>query len=343
VANGADVNTGTSEDDHPLSPLYWALGHAGNLPLATWLLETGANPNDGESLYHATELGHPDGVKLLLAHGADPKGTNALPRAMDFDSAEMVALLLRGGADPNEGSDAWTAGTGVQHGVPVLHQAARRMNSGAVLDLLLDHGADGTATWNGHSAYVFARVFGNFDLAQRLEERGQTTPLTKVEDMLAAAAIGETSIGFIDPAKVPDPYRNILREVLHLPGKLAHLRALVAIGMEWDRPDSEGITPVQAAGWAGLPDVMGYFLKLAPDLGHVNGYGGTLLGTIIHGSENNPNRADGDYVTCLRLALEEGVALPKRAIDMAGDEAVRAFLADWANRKPGQVVEHGPA
>ena len=342
VVNGADVNRGTSDGNHPLSPLYWALGHAGNLPLAEWLLENGATPNDGESLYLATELGHADGLKLLLAHGADPKGTNALPRAMDFDNAEMVTLLLLAGADPNEGSDAWTAGTGIQRGVPVLHQAARRMNSGAVLDIFLDHGADGSATWQGHSAYAFARVFGNADLAKRIEDRGQATPLSDVEDMLAQAATGTAPTAYIDTAKVPDAYRNILREVLHLPGKLPHLKALVAMGMEWDRPDAEGITPVQAAGWSGLPDVMAYFLKLSPNLGHVNAYGGTLLSTIIHGSENNPNRADGDYIECLRRALEEGVALPKRAIDMAGDDGVRAFLADWAKRKPGQVVAHGP-
>jgi ankyrin repeat protein len=270
IANGADVNVGSVEDGAPLSPLYWALGHAGNIPLAAWLLDAGANPNDGESLYHATELGHVDGVKLLLAYGADPKGTNALPRAMDFDNAEMVKMLLNAGADPNEGTDAWTAGTGIQHGVPVLHQAARRMNSVAVLDLLLDHGADAAATWNGRSAYAFAKVFGNDDLIQRIEARGQTTALSDIEQMLAVAATGQRPDGYIDTAKVPDVYRNILREILHLPGKLTHLKALVAIGMEWDRPDGEGITPVQAAGWNGLPDVLGYFLGLAPDLGHVN-------------------------------------------------------------------------
>jgi hypothetical protein len=76
----------------------------------------------------------------------------------------------------------------------------------------------------------------------------------------------------------------------------------------FDTPDGEGLTPVQIAGWEGLPDIMAYLLSLKPDLGHINGYGGTLLSTILHGSENNPNRSGRDYVTCLRLALEEGVA-----------------------------------
>lgn len=341
VANGADLNAPSLETGSPLSPLYWALGHAGNLELAGWLLENGADPNDGESLYHATELGHADGVKLLLANGCDPIGTNALPRAMDFDSAEMVALLLNGGADPNEGSDAWTQGTGIERGVPVLHQAARRMNSGPVLDLLLDNGAEPAATWKGHSAYAFAAVFGNAELVARIEKRGLQTPLTPIEQMLATAAKGEVPEGYIDTAKLPEAYRDILREILHLPGKLPHMKALVAIGMEWDRPDAEGVTPVQAAGWCGLPDVMGYFLKLSPNLGHVNSYGGTLFSTILHGADNNPLRGDGDYLGCLKLALEAGVALPRRALEASGNAEIAAFLQDWAAAKPGQVVAHG--
>ena len=59
-AHGADVNDSFMFDGStdPLSALYGALGHAGNLPLARWLLDHGAEPNDNESLYHATELGH---------------------------------------------------------------------------------------------------------------------------------------------------------------------------------------------------------------------------------------------------------------------------------------------
>ena len=331
VAHGADVNAGD------LSPLYQALGHAGNMPLARWLLAAGANPNDNESLYHATELGHADGVRLLLSHGADPKGTNALARALDFDNLEMVEALLIGGADPNEGADALVRGSGI----PALHQAARRMTSANVLDVLLDHGADVGGTWNGHSAYAFAKVFGNAALATRIEVRGQAAVLSDIENMLATAATGEVPQGFVDMAKLPEAYRDILREILHLPKKLDHLKALVAIGVEWDRPDAQGVTPVQAAGWSGLPDVMEYFLSLSPNLGHVNKHGGTLLGTIIHGSENNPIRAGADYVSCLKLVLEHGVALPEGTIKMAGRNDLRAIMEQWARDRPGQVVAHG--
>ena len=341
VANGADVNAGSVENGEPLSPLYWALGHAGNLPLAGWLLDHGANPNDGESLYHSTELGDADGLKLLLDHGAMPQGTNALPRAMDFDNAEMVGLLLKAGADPNEGSDAWSKKTGNKCGAPALHHAALRMNTAPVLDLLLDHDADPAATKDGLSAYAYARVFGNDALSEKIEALGLQTPLSDLETMLATAATGQVPEGYVDTAKVPAAYRYIINEVLAQPNKLAHLKALVAIGFEWDMPNKQGVTPVQLAGWHGLPDVMGYFLKLAPDLGHVNGYGGTLLGTILHGSQHNPDRSTADHLTCLRMVLEHGVALPKRAIEFAGRDDLRDVMMQWAKEKPGQVVEHG--
>jgi len=43
----------------------------------------------------------------------------------------------------------------------------------------------------------------------------------------------------------------------------------------------------------------------------------------------------------MRLALEAGVALPRKALKNAGPDELRAFLEEWAAAHPGQVVEHG--
>ena len=346
VANGADVNDAMPagpDTDHGLSALYGAIGHADNMRLGRWLLEHGASPNDGESLYHATELGHHEGLKMLLEHGADPKGTNALLRAMDFHDHEAVRMLLDAGAEPDD-FDGTPVGGERPWVVPALHQAARRMSDARMIALLLDAGADPKRTFEGCSAYGHARVFGNRALARAIEARGGAPDLTPEEELLSKAGDGEDTVGiYVDPARLPDAYRNVVRTILHLPGKLDHVKRLVALGVEYDLPDMEGLTPVQAAGWEGLPEVMGYFLQLKPDLSHVNVYGGTLLSTIIHGSENNPDRTERDHVGCLRLALEEGVALPRRAIELAGEPEVAAFLADWAEARPGQVIDGGVA
>ena len=344
VKNGADVNDGYPHSPgvyHLLSALYGAIGHANNMVLGRWLLEHGANPNDNESLYHATELGHHEGLKMLLEHGADPRGTNAALRAMDFHDVEAVRMLLDAGALADEFNDEEVGGE-PPWVVPALHQAARRMCRRDMIDLLLDAGANPNRTFEGVSPYEYARIFGNTELAAALEARGFATPLKGVIAQMARLADGmETDGAYLDPAKMPDAARNIIRLILHLPGKLPHIKRLVAAGAEYDRPDEAGITPVQIAGWEGLPEIMSYLLSLKPDLGHVNGYGGTLLSTIIHGSENAPDRVGRDHIACLELALNEGVALPRRAIELAGDPNVAAFLADWGEAHPGQVVEVG--
>jgi hypothetical protein len=81
--------------------------------------------------------------------------------------------------------------------------------------------------------------------------------------------------------------------------------------------------------------------KPRPDLSHVNKNGSRFLSTILHGADHNPQQAGGDYIGCLRIAMEHGVALPRRAIDASGSQEIRAFLQQWVERMLGQVVEHG--
>ncbi len=345
VANGADVNDSyrySPETDHRLSALYGAIGYANNMVLGKWLLEHGANPNDGESLYHSTELGHHDGLRMLLKHGADPKGTNALLRAIDFNDHVAVRLLLDHGAKVEEYDDSNVGGE-EPYVIPAIHQAARRMAGPEIIRLLLDAGADPQREFKGATGYSAAMVYGNTVLEAEIEARGLTTDLSDTEKRLAAACMNDAMHPdlFINPELIPAAYQDLISELAHSQDNLMHIQNLVSLGVYYDRPNAEGLTPVQLAGWRGDWVVMEYFLSLRPDLSHVNGYGGTLLSTIIHGSENCQLGGDVDYIKCLELALDEGVALPKRAIEFAGQEAIASFLSDWAEAHPGQVVEHG--
>ncbi len=342
VTHGADVNDGYPHEpgsDHLLSALYGAIGHANNVVLGQWLLDRGANPNDNESLYHATELGHHDGLRMLLEAGADPTGTNALFRAMDFHDHTAVRLLLEHGAQPDD-FNAGEVGGESPWVIPALQQAARRGSDAEMVALLLQAGARTDRLYQGVSAYAMARVFGHHAVAGALEAHGAATPLSREEALMARAADGLDSPGeYIDPETLPPAYANLLRDMVHLPDKLAHMKRLVALGLPYDRPDDhERITPTHIAGWEGLPEVLTWLLRLKPDLTHVNGYGGTLLSTILHGSENAPERADRDHIACLEITLTHGLALPRAEITGAGREDVRAFLEDWAERYPGQVV-----
>ena len=103
IADGADVNQhihsrwppgSLSEPDQscPLSTLYGAAGSNHDPALTRLLLDAGANPNDGESLYHSLE--NPACTRLLLEHGARIAESNAIYRSIDLDDDTALKLLL---------------------------------------------------------------------------------------------------------------------------------------------------------------------------------------------------------------------------------------------------------
>lgn len=340
VAAGADVNDGyvaMSDTDGKLSALYGAIGHADNMVLGQWLLDQGANPDDGESLYHACELPHAEGVRMLLAAGADPAGTNALLRALDFEDMEKWQMLIAAGAGQaagcNDPKTPWLS--------DALPHAARRMRGRKAAELLLAAGADPSARHQGMTPYALARAFGNTAVAEAIVQAGGDMSLTKTEAIFAVAAEGQAQKDvYINPETLPTPLQNIIPDLISLPKRLNHIKQLVALGVEFDRPNAANVTPVQLAGWEGNAELLAFFISLSPDLAHINGYGGTLLSTIIHGSENCQQRKTRDHIACARQGLEHGLALPRWAISMAADEAMLAFLQDWAMIYPSQVTEH---
>ncbi len=345
VVHGADVNDSYAPDpgtDHRLSALYGALGHAGNLPLAAWLLEHGADPNDNESLYHAAELGHADGLRLLLRHGARPAGTNALARVLDFDLFEGAALLLDHGADPNEDVADHPSGEPPVV-IPALHQAARRGRDARFAHLLLKHGADPTARWEGHSAYGMARIYGNASFAEALEQAGHATPLGPAEILLAACADGTVPPDRPLASMALGPEEaQVLNRIIVDPGRLDHARRLVAAGLEPNLTDELEMPALHHAGWSGLPEALSWLLTLNPLLSHVNGYGGDLLHTIMHGSENAPKGLAGqDHAACARAALDAGMVLRPSHLRGIAADPVMAVLHAWAEDHPGSIAEEG--
>jgi len=187
------------------------------------------------------------------------------------------------------------------------------------------------------TACALARAHGQNAAADLLAAAGAP------RDMPEAVARLSEGRGPINPERLPLRLRSLANDLAGTANALPQLKSLVAAGLEWDAKDPYGMTPVQTAGWFGLAEKMGYLLSLKPDLSHVNGHRGTLLSTIIHGSENAPTKTGQDHIACLELALREGVALPEPALRFAGREDVVTFLEDWAARYPSQVTAHGIA
>jgi hypothetical protein len=91
LARGADPNASFTNEYGAMSAVYGAAGVRHDPGLTRLLLEAGADPNDGEWLYHATEAPETPCLAVLLEHGARPEGTAALAHAIDDDRSSTCA------------------------------------------------------------------------------------------------------------------------------------------------------------------------------------------------------------------------------------------------------------
>lgn len=303
---GADPNTAYNDKRWPQNPLpclYAAVGLNNNAPLGLLLLKAGANPNDGESLYHSTE--HPDLTcfKMLLENGAVPAGSNALKHLLDYESIEGVRLLLAAGADPNQVNPA---------GETALHWAVKRCRSAAIVAMLLDAGANCEAkAHDGRTAYAFAALNGQVETAALLKNRGANTQLSERDALVAACVIADKTKldGLIANAKtllpLPVSYGPLLPEFASIHQTNAVL-ALLALGVPIDARGAMGGTALHWACWKGYADITKLLLsKGAPLNVEDTTFHGTPAGWFSHGVRNSgiPNP---DYPEVARLLIAAG-------------------------------------
>ena len=156
---GASANASITVCDilkSPLPALYFACTYR-NLQVVELLLEHGADPNDGESLFGAAELNHRDCLDLFKAYGADLSSRHPHRDSTPlyfvaghkqysplFKSSQLgIRWLLENGADPNVASYVKTQANG-EPGISEmpLHRVAAYGKSAAVAKLLLYHGAN---------------------------------------------------------------------------------------------------------------------------------------------------------------------------------------------------------
>jgi len=340
LAAGADVNAGFAAEpgsEHQLTALYGAIGHAGNLPLAAALLRHGADPNDNESLYHATELDSLDGVRLLFAHGAEIGRTNAFYRMLDRESADGVRLFLAHGGDVNAPLYAHP-GDDRHDDRNALHHAIIRGRSGDIGRILLEAGADTSATFDGRSPYALAVACGNRSMAQMLEARGLATPLSPAERFLACIADEDAAGARAVRAAHPGLWSTLSAQDLGRPTELAMdaeklpmLRLMVELGFDPDHKGESDMPPIHAAAWWGHVATVEMYLEIGVELEGVNMFGGTALGTAIHGSVNCPGADQGDYERCVRSLLAAGARImPDHGHLEMGTDAVTVLVeAAW--------------
>jgi ankyrin repeat protein len=318
LGRGADPNVTFTNEYGEMSALYGAAGVVHDPELTRALLEAGADPNDGESLYHATEAADPACVRLLLDHGAQTTETAALAHAIDYDRIEHVRLLLEAGADPNEGDGA------------LLVHAVRRGCAVETVRLLAASGAEldrrggewSTPPEQYRTAYQNAVLRGRQDLANLLAELGASTEVASEDVAVAALARGER------PAKpLPTELEADAQEVLILAALRGRLESIVdALGPNFFGHVGGGPpgTLLHHACWVGNPDVVRRLLELKADpVARSGAEYDTPMAWAALGSQSHA-LAGRDYLSVVKQLLAAGAELEARFVEVA-----EGPLADW--------------
>ena len=310
LAQGADANAALVDPaapDDPLPVLYGATARAQSPEIVQLLLQAGAEPNDGESLYHATEVGDRRILAALVQAGARWRGTNALLRQLDHDDLDGLRQALALGADPNEpGPD----------GLCALHHAVVRGRDLACAQLLVQHGADPARTdAQGRTPAWHAARTGDGDTLRWLRSlTGEPAPLAH-EAFLAACAAADGAAARAHLTLHPGTMQTLAPADLRLlpdqaqRGRHASVQLMLALGWPVATPGDWDGSALNQAAFRGDAPLVRLLLQHGARWHEPNGFGGNALGACLHAACHRPDAA-GDYAAVLQLLLDDGAPAP---------------------------------
>ena len=279
-----------------LSALYGAAGVAHEPRMTALLLERGASPDDGESVYHACESRDHTCLRLLLDAGARVDGTNAVAHMLDYDDLDGLRLLLDAGA--------------TELGGTIMHALARD-RSHAHVELLLVSGAPVPP-----NAATLAVRRGRSDLAGLL---GEPSP-SPADELLGAVRRGDGAAVDEVLARHPGLLDSLGRgdhDVLvhaagtgNRPAVELMLRLGFPVGV---RSEEFNETPLHAAAWYGKADIVRVLLDHGADPNAEAGppFGGAPLDWAARGSRDADqtvlaSSSTGDHAATVELLLAAG-------------------------------------
>ena len=354
LRSGADPNAsvpnrwpGTAPDAPRLTALYGAAGLNQDPEMTQLLLHAGADPNDGESLYHSLE--NPLCTKLLLDAGAPVAGTNALYRALDFANPAPLRLLLAAGADPNE---AATGSPASDWRAPLLW-AIRRRRSPAHMAALIGAGADPAVQLaDGTGAYALALRYGLPEVADILQRIGCAEALSEDDRFVAACAAADEDAARLVLARRPDLPGALADAQLRLLPELAALgrtdavRLMVRLGWpvavrggDWDA------SALNHAVFRGDAALTRFLLEHGARWTERHGFGDDVCGTLSWATANEPDHAEGDWLGCAAALRAHGMpaAQPGGTGGVLVDGRPRQFSPEVAEFLLGADVQRATA
>ena len=323
---GADPNQSWRDRDTDplLSSLYGAAGKNHDAELTRMLLESGANPADGESLYHSIETDDHTCMRLLLEAGARVEGSNALHHQLDKDDIEGLRLLLQYTKDVNDPQS--------EIGRPLLW-AIRRRRSPEHLKALLAAGADPKVkTKDGVSAYLFAVQFGLTEIALLLRDAGSEAVLSVEDQFLSACARVDRAEARRLLAAQPDIFSRMseaqLRQLPNLTETRSNddaVRFMVELGWPISvRGGDWSASALNLAVFSGNAELTRFLLEHGSSWTERHGFEGDAGGILGWASRNEP--PGGDWVGCAKALVDHGMPIPVKLDDYS--QEVAAFFSE---------------
>lgn len=338
---GADPNTSHNfqqGENSPLSVLYGATCQSVHEGIARLLLEKGAKPDDGESVYHATQLDLRNMLDLLVQNGADisfknphwgntPLYFNAGHRLSDSGYERAMRgceWLLEHGADPNVRS--------YECQETPLFPAARNANV-RLAAALLKHGADpNVKNEDGLTPYMFAVVLSP-DVADLLAAARADTSLPPQAQFLADCASGKTAKvraalkakpDLID--ELGDKARSSIVKLAEL-GNTKGVKACLDAGIPIDSTGKDKATALHYACYCQWPETALLLIQRGAPLELQDAtYNGTPLGWALEGFLWNRN-PKGDGISIVKALLAAS----------ASDENLRSRLESDNGENPAMI------
>lgn len=320
---GADPNEVHHNEYGAISVLYGAAGVAHNPDATRLLLNHGADPDDGESVYHACEADDTTCLQILLDAGATIRNTNALNNAIR-DANKVRVLLEHGDLRPSD---------------PELRDALLHAIHDDVAQLLTAHGAALDARDDdGLTPYGRAARRGDVSLMALLERAGAPTDLDPIAEWLGAVLRGDGDHAARCLATEPDlpkRLRSSDRELLPIwasAGEDAGVARLLDAGVPLDARGVDGGTALHYAALWGRASTVALLLDRGAEVDLRSGSRfapGTALDWIAWGPRELPGaneRLDG-YLESARILLDAGAHVTAGMIDRSADD-VAILLED---------------
>ena len=260
-----------------------------------------AQPDGTTPLHWAAYRVDRELVQALLKRGARPNavnryGSSSLAEATRVASAELVGMLLEVGADANVANE---------DGQTPLMLAARTGDV-AVAKVLVQHGADVNRRehFKDQSAVMWAAGEGHADMVAFLVSKGA--------DLSARARASDWETQISNEPRVQYRPTGGLTPLLYAvrSGCLGCVKAMVDAGVDVDRPNPDGMTPMIVALDNSSPVVAKYLLDHGANPHPWDWWGRTALYvavTMRGGRDSRPGPRPPESLAFINALLEAGV------------------------------------